>query len=222
VGKWTKTFGVVWLAAASMLAAPLLDEPVATLTLKNGTVLKEARAKGFFVKVVLVTDEGGARTVPYELFPDEFQTALAAKRQAALDSELAAPTRRGAEGQKFVQVQAVPPAPVAAPPAAPEPELHQGCRLTFVSSKEDVVILKIENTTDQVVSLSPTQFGARSAAGEEFSGARWMGIHYAKDRIAAAWNNNRSVDPGTTVTLGLMLTGEPKAKDDSIVTVFWK
>jgi hypothetical protein len=222
VGKWAKTWGVVWLTAASLLAAPLLDEPVATLALKDGTVLREARAKGFLTKVVLVRHQGGVRTVPYELFPDEFQAALADKRQAVLTGAQVERIRREAEAQKRAQVQATPPAPVAAPSAVSEPELHQGCRLTFTSSKGNVVILKIENVSDQVVSLAPSQFVARTTAGEEFSGASWVGIYYKEAPMAAAWKNQRSVDPGTTVTLALTLTAPPNIKDGSIETVFWK
>jgi hypothetical protein len=40
--------------------------------------------------------------------------------------------------------------------------------------------------------------------------------------MAAAWKSQRSVDPGATVTLALMLTAPPSIKDGSIETVFWK
>jgi hypothetical protein len=218
VGKGAKIWGVAWLTAASLLAAPLLDEPVATLALKDGTALQEAQAKGFLSKVVLVKHQGGVRTVPYELFPDDFQAALAAKRQAVLAAAEAERTRREAGALNLTQPKAAPPAPSA----VSEPELHEGCRMTFTSSKGNVAILKIENVSDHVVSLLPSQFGARSTAGEEFSGAEWVGIYYKKDRMAAAWKGQRSVDPGATVTLALMLTAPPSIKDGSIETVFWK
>jgi hypothetical protein len=212
----------VWLTAASLLAAPLLDEPVATLALKDGTVLQEAQAKGFLSKVVLVKHQGGVRTVPYELFPDDFQAALTAKRQAVLAGAQVEQARRETETPKLVPVQAIPPAPVATPPAASDPALHQGCRLTLTGSKGNVAILKIENISDHVVSLLPSQFAARSTAGEEFSGASWVGIYYKEAAMAAAWRSQRSVDPGATVTLALMLTAPPSIEDDSIETVFWK
>jgi hypothetical protein len=222
VGKWAKIWGVVWLTAASLLAAPLLDEPVATLALKDGTVLQEAQAKGFLSKVVLVKHQGGVRTVPYELFPDDFQAALAAKRQAVLAAAEAERTRREAGAQNLTQPKAAPPNRVAAPPAAPDPALHEGCRLTLTGSKGNVAILKIENVSDHVVSLSPSQFAARSTAGEEFAGAQWIGIYYKEPVMATAWKSQRSVDPGATVTLALLLTAPASIKDDSIETVFWK
>jgi hypothetical protein len=222
VGKWAKIWGVAWLTAASLLAAPLLDEPVATLALKDGTVLQEAQAKGFLSKVVLVKHQGGVRTVPYELFPDDFQAALAAKRQAVLAAAQAERTRREAGTLNLTQPKAAPPARVAAPPVASDPALREGCRLTLTDSKGNVAILKIENVSDHVISLLPSQFGARSTAVEEFSGAEWVGIYYKEDRMAAAWKSQRSVDPGATVTLALMLTAPPSIKDGSIETVFWK
>jgi hypothetical protein len=221
MGKWAKTWGVVWLTAASLLATPLLDEPVATLTLKDGTVLREARAKGFLTKVVLVRHQGGARTVPYELFPDEFQAALAAKRQAALTGARIEQTRREAEAQKRAQAQATPPAPVAAPSVVSELGLNQGCRLTLTGSKGNVVFLEIENVSDRVASLSPSQFAARTNAGEEFPGANWVGINQ-EGHVVAAWKSHQLVDPGTTVTLALMLMSRPNIEDGSIETVFWK
>ena len=220
MGKWGKTLGMVWLTAASMLAAPLLDEPVATLALKDGTVLRQAQAKGFLTKVVLVRHQEGVRTVAYELFPDEFQAALTAKRQAALAGAQAEQVRREAEAQ--IRVPATSPAPVATSAAASDSGLHDGCRLTLTSSKGNVVILKIENSSDHVVSLAPSQFAARTAAGEEFSGASWVGIYHKDPTMAAAWSAHRSVDPGATATLVLALAAPTSLKDGSIETVVWK
>ena len=219
VGRWAKIWGVVWLTGASLLAAPFFDEPVATLTLRDGTVLRDARAKGFLTKVVLVRHEGGVRTVAYEQFPDEFQAALAAKRQAVLAAAQTGQKRLGTEAP--AQAQAAPPAANAAPPAAPEPAPSQEIRLTVTSCLDDVVLLKIENVSDHVVTLLPAQFLARTADGEEYSGASWVGIH--KDHLVAkGWASQRSIDPGATVSLALVLTGASKLQDGSIETVTWK
>jgi hypothetical protein len=198
-----------------------LDEPVANLALKDGTVLREARAKGFLANVVLVRHEGGVRTVPYQLFPDEFQAALAAKRQAALASAPIDRNRREAEAQKQTPAQATPRILVAASSAAPEAASNQECRVTLTSSEGNVALMKIENVSDHVVTLLPSQFVARTKAGEEFSGASWVGIHKAH-QLAAGWASHRQIDPGATVTLALVLTAPAKIEDGSIETVSWK
>jgi hypothetical protein len=219
VNKWAITWGVLWLTAAGLLAAPLLDEPVATLTLKDGTVLRDARAKGFLTKVVLVRHQGGARTVPYEMFPDEFQTALAAKRQATLTDAQIGLERREAEAQKRVQGQATAPAPARA--VAPRSGLHQGCRLTLTGSKGNVAILTVENISNRVASLSPWQFVARTSAGEVVPGANWVGLN-EEGRVVMVLKNKQVVDPGATVTLALMLKASPDLEDGSIATVLWR
>jgi len=59
-----------WLVmAGTLLAAPLFDEAVSVLTLTDGTILQDAQIKGYLTKVVMVKYRGGARTVPYGLFP---------------------------------------------------------------------------------------------------------------------------------------------------------
>lgn len=227
MGRWAKTCCLLWLAAASLLAAPLFDEPVAKLALKDGTVLRDAQARGFLTKVVMVRYQGGIRTVPYELFPDEFKAALAVRRQAVLTGTQVEQVRHDAAAQKRAQTQTAPPAATPAasvtpPTIASEPDLHDGCRVTLASSKGNVVILKIENTNDHAVTLTPAQFGARTGAGEEYAGASWVGIYYKEGPEATAWRSQRSVDPGATVTLALTLTAAPDLKDGSIETVFWK
>ena len=218
VGRWAKTWGVVWLTTVGLLGAPLLDEPVANLALKDGTVLREAQAKGFLAKVVLVRHEGGVRTVPYQLFPDEFQAALAAKRQAVLASAPIDRPRREAEAQKPTPARSALPAAVAAPSTASEAASNQECRVTLTRSEGNVVLLKIENVSDHVVTLLPSQFVARTRAGEEFSGASWVGIH-KMHQLAAGWASHRQIAPGATVVLALVLTAPANIDDGSIETV---
>jgi hypothetical protein len=120
-----------------------------------------------------------------------------------------------------VQSQAAPSAPDAAPSVASEPVPNQEIRLTVISSQGEVVLLKIENVSDHVVTLLPSQFLARTTDGEEYSGASWVGIH-KEHLLAKGWASQRSIDPGATVTLALVLIAPANIEDGSIETVSWK
>jgi len=217
--RWAKTWGMIWLTAAVSLAAPLLDEPVATLTLKDGTVLRDARAKGFLAKVVMVKHRDGARTVAYELFPDEFQAALAARRSAAQASAQIDQAQSEAEAQKQAQARAT--ASLAGRSVAPEAGLNQVCRLTLTASKSNVAILRIENVSDQTAALVPWQLVGQTHSGELFLGRHWVGLN-EEGRVAVTLKRQQLIDAHSTVTLGLLLNAPPDIEDGRIEGVFWR
>lgn len=207
------------LLVVGALAAPLLDEPLATLTLKDGTVLRDAQARGFLTKVVMVKHRGGAQTVAYELFPDGFQAALAAKRPVARTAAQIEQARREAEAQRQAQLQVAPPVPIVARPVARSPEVHQGCRLTFLESKDNVVTLRVENLSDRVASLYPWSFVARTNDGSLLAGVRWVALN-EEGRVVVTLKYEQLVAPAATATLTLMLS--PAMKGALIETVLWK
>ena len=217
--RWAKTWGMIWLTAAVSLAAPLLDEPVATLTLKDGTVLRDARAKGFLAKVVMVKHRDGARTVAYELFPDEYQAVLAARRSAAQASAQIDQAQSDAEVRKQAQARAT--ASLAARSVAPEPGLNQVCRLTLTGSKGNVAILRIDNVSDQTAALVPWQLVARTHSGELFLGTHWVGLD-EEGRAAVTLKRQQFIGARATMTLGLMLKAPPDIEDGCIEAVLWR
>ena len=219
--KWATILGLVWLMVAGVLGAPLLDEPVATLTLKDGTVLREARAKGFLAKVVLVKHEGGIRTVPYELFPEEFQPALAVKRQRAVTEAQIGEARSEAEAQNRPPVRPPPTAPGPVSPVVRVTDLHQGCRVTMTGSKGNLAYLRIENLSDQVAAVLPSQLVARAVNGELYPGIHWVGLN-GEGRVSVTLTRRQLIDPGVTATLTLTLKAPPDIEDGRIETVLWK
>lgn len=221
VNKWAKTWVMIWLTATGLLAAPLFDEPVETLRLKDGTVLREAQAKGFLTKVVMIKHQDGARTVAYELFPDEFQAALAARRSAAQANAQIEQAQSEAEAHQQAQVKAMPPAPGAARSVAPKPGLKQGCWLTLTGCKGNVVILRIDNVSHQAASVYPWQFVARTHAGGMFPGTHWVELN-EEGRVAMTLRSQQLIDPGATVTLALTLNTSPDIEDGSIEAVLWR
>lgn len=219
MNRWLKSCGVVGLTIGCLLAAPLVDEPVPALKLKDGTVLRDARAKGFMNKVVLVKSADGARTVPYELFPDEYQTVLAAKRQGALNEALAAKARFDAEARDQAKLKAQQSAP--APSVAPESELHNGCRLTLTGSKGGMAFLRIENVADRAVAVSPAQFAARTFAGELYVGTHWVGLD-GQGQVSMTLKRQQSVEPKSFVALTLATAIPPDVPDNTIAAVVWR
>lgn len=214
MNRWVKIGSFVWLTTLGLLAAPLLDEPVPKLVLKDGSVLREARAKAFTTKVVMVKYDGGARTVAYELFPAEFQPVLAAKREAARAEQ----AKREATAQTQAP-SAVRPAPARSITSGPE--WREGCRLTFTGSKSNVATLILDNASNHVATLSPSQFVAKTNTGEVVPGVQWVGID--KDgRLAVTLNSKQTIEPGSSVTLWLALHLSPETPDNSVETVLWK
>jgi hypothetical protein len=215
MNTWVKTWSLLLLTVGSLLAAPLLDEPVPVLTLKNGTVLKDARAKGFLTKVVLVKSADGAQTVAYELFPDEYQAALAGKRQAARVEQ----AKLDASARNQPQVRAV--VPTAVPSVASDPELRDGCHVTMTGSRGGIAFVRIDNQTDHFVLLSPQQFAARAFSGEMFSGAHWVELD-GEGRVATTLKGQQKLGAGGSVTLALALATPPDMPDNSVAAVVWK
>jgi len=209
VNRWVRAWGVVWLMAAGLLAAPLLDEPVATLALKDNTVLHDARAKGFLTKVVLVQNQDGVRTVPYELFPEEFQAALALKRQAVL-----------AEVVWRASFQQIPPPPSSTSPAGIlKTDWRQFCRVTLAGGTGHVLRLQVENLSDYIVSLYPWQVVARTQAGTSAEGAHWVGLN-EEGRVVMTLRSRQQVDARATVTLAV--TVSPDLEAGSVASVAWR
>jgi hypothetical protein len=219
MNRWLKAWGVVGLTVGSLLAAPLVDEPVPALKLKDGTVLREVQAKGFMNKVVLVKCADGVRTVPYELFPDEYRTVLAAKRQGALNEALAAKAKLAAQARDQAMLKAQQPAP--APSVAPAPELHNGCRVALTGSRGALAFLRIENVADRAVAVSPAQFAARTFAGEMYVGTHWVQLD-DQGRVTETLKSQQSVGAKSFVTLALATAIPPDVPDNTIAAVVWR
>src|SRR5579885_3557090 len=97
------------LFAASVPAAPSIDQAFAELKLSDGRVLQNARLKSFNSDSVFVKCDDGILQLPYRVFPADLQPQLARARARALaaDSASAPPPN--------------PPAPAAVPGFRPAP-----------------------------------------------------------------------------------------------------
>jgi len=212
VNRWIRIWCVVWLAAAGLCAAPLLDEPVAALTLRNGTVLRQALAKGFLTKVVLVQCAGGLRTVPYEQFPEEFQEALAGRRQAAL----AAVEKQARERPPTIARR---PAQSAPPAAGTSFEMASECRLTVTGTRGDVILLRIENRSAFPAAVHPWQIAVRTVSGRVVTGAHWVGLN-DEGRVVVTLLNRQLIDGRAAVDLALAVA--PSLENDAVDAVLWR
>lgn len=211
MNRWARAWWVFWLTAATVLAAPLLDEPVATLKLQDGTVLRQAQAKGFLTKVVLVQCEGGVRTVPYGQFPPEYQAALALKRQATLAAM---------EKQAQRQQSRLAPAPRSPPPpVVPKWDMTATFRLSASGSTGDVIMVRIENLSDFVAAVYPEQIAARTQSGKLVAGTHWVGLNDAGS-VVMTLKNRQLIDGRATVILALAVS--PGLDGDYVASVFWK
>ena len=209
--RWVRAWCIVCLTAAGLFAAPLIDEPVGELALGDGTVLRNAQARGFLTKVVLVRHQDGIRTVAYELFPEQFQAALALKRQGAL-----------AAAEKQAQLQ--PPPPPARPPGSPSAvgskwEMAPTCRLYVTGSHDSVVTLRIENVSEFVVAVYPWQIVAKTQSGALLSGAHWVGLNN-EGNVVMTLRSRQLIDGRSAVTLDLAVS--PALANDTVDTVSWK
>jgi hypothetical protein len=208
---WLIRLGL-WLAAAGiLLAAPLFDTAVPTLKLKDGTVLQNAQIKGYSTKVVMVKHQDGARTVPYGLFPDEYQAGLAARRPAGQETPASAtPLAPAAPG---------PSGPTGPKPETRNPDLQYGCTFSVLGATGDVVTMEIHNESDQPAAVLPQMFVARTYAGELLPGSQWVGLN-EEGRVTTMLKRFQVIPPGETVTLRLMVP--PKPRESAIETVLWK
>jgi hypothetical protein len=198
VGAWL-------LMAGTLFAVPLFDEAVPLLTLKDGTVLQDAQIKGYLTKVVMVKYRGGARTVPYGLFPDEYQVALAARRPVQHDA----------------------PAPVTPPPVASKKaptanrgvDMRFGCSFAVLSMTDAAITMEIQNKSDRVVAVYPEMFVALTATGEELPGTKWVGLN-SQGSVSVIEKRQQLIAPGDVATLNLMVV--PKPHESPIGTLRWK
>jgi hypothetical protein len=219
VSRILRCAALALLAAGVLAAAPLVDEPVPVLTLTDGTVLHEVLAKGFLSKAVLVKCQEGPRSVPYAKFPDEFQATLGARRQAAEAARAKSQVPPEALTTIPSSKSAVP-APTPAVPASQS--AHQGCKVTLIENRGSVALLKFENASTAVVQLVPGDFTFTTSSGEEFTGVSWVGIQHKSLVEAAAWKNQREVEPGATLTLALQLSAKDGLPNGTVQSVSWK
>jgi hypothetical protein len=197
---------MAWLLVPGVLAAaPLFDEAVPVLTLKDGTVLQDAQIKGYANKVVMVRHRGGARTVPYSLFPDEYQVILAARRPAAQTAP--APLKPAAAASKN------------APAVNPRTDLRFGCSFVVLSVSDMAIAMEIHNESNQTSALYPEMFLARTSTGELLPGMQWVGLNN-EGSVSVILKHQQLIAPGDVVTLHLMLS--PKPHESPIETLRWK
>ena len=190
-----------------LMAAPLFDEAVPRLTLKDGTFLQDAQIKGYLTKVVMVKHRDGARTVPYELFPDEYQAVLAARRPVRHDEPAPAPVKE---------------APIAsgkAPAVSRNADLRHGCGFSVVTVNGDIVTMEFRNQSSAPVRVHPGMFVARTYSGEMLPGMQWVGLDSA-GRVSVILTRWQLIAPGDVVTLQLMVA--PMPHESAIDTVQWR
>jgi hypothetical protein len=194
-----RTFVLIGVCVAPLMAwaDPLLDEPVAELTLTTGAKLYDARAKSFGAAVVMVKHRDGAQTVRYEEFPQEFRDALLAKKPqpAASSSAPGAPAAK--------------PKPVAAAAKKPEPKrLHPLMVQTF-RVLNDYAAVEVYNDSDQPVSLAPFALVGEVASGETVVGRRFVAVDES-GRIVSTLAQRQSIKPRTSVMLHVVFERVPE------------
>jgi hypothetical protein len=189
-----------WLVmAGTLLAAPLFDEAVSVLTLTDGTILQDAQIKGYLTKVVMVKYRGGARTVPYGLFPDEYQAALTARRPAPVKPAAAASKKAPAVNQGA--------------------DRRYGCSFSVVTVTDAAITVEIHNESGQVAAIYPEMFVARTYSGELLPGAKWVGLN-SQGSVSVILKRQQLIAPGDVATLQLMVV--PKPHESPIGTLRWK
>lgn len=204
---WLKGLGA-WLGmVGTLLAAPLFDEAVPRLTLKDGTVLQDAQIKGYLNNVVMVKHRGGARTVPYGVFPDEYQAVLAARRPAPHEAPATAPAHPAAGGRAETR------------PAGRSPDLRYGCSFSVLTVTGDIVAMEIHNESRQLTAVYPQMFMAQASSGEMLPGMQWVGLN-SEGRVTVMLKRQQLIAPGDAVTLHLMVAQKPH--EGAIGTVQWK
>ena len=197
--------GAWLLMAGALIAAPLFDEAVPALTLKDGTVLRDAQIKAYAPKVVMVKHRDGARTVPYNLFPDEYQRALGARR----------PVPRA----ERASVKPLPGANKTAATVNADPELRYGCSFMAGRLTGDAIPIEIHNESNDPVRLIPEMFVAKTYSGEKLPGTQWVGLN-SEGRVAVVLKRQQEVAPGEVVTLQLIVSARPH--EGGIETVQWQ
>ena len=193
------------MMVGTLKAAPLFDEAVPALTLKDGTVLRDAQIKGYLVKVVMVKHRDGARTVPYGLFPDEYQAKLAARRPLpVIAPKLAKPI--AAAGRKE-------------PPANQGADLRYGCSFSVGAVTDAAITIEIHNESKEVARVIPEMFVARASSGELLPGTQWVGLNN-EGRVSVILKHQQLIAPGDVATLQLMVASAPH--EGGIRDVQWK
>jgi hypothetical protein len=183
------------MLAASVVAAPLLDEPVAQLPLKSGRVLFEARAKSFASKVVGVRHRDGIEMIPYSDFPDEYQAALLQKRPTPSATPPAAAN----------------PAPATRPKAANRAPAAAGSVLTIVSSNIGQVATEVSfrNDSDQSLHLAPQVVAAETSDGKMVQGRHWVTVG-SDGRITGNLSPDQVLGAHESVTLAVVFERLPE------------
>jgi hypothetical protein len=205
------TFCFLVSAAFCAASVPLIDEPVASLTLKNGEVLHDAQAKGFNSNSVLVKYDAGAKTVSYDQFPAEYHDALIAKKPALPKEAVArphtpAPQLTTVAAKKKVSNSRLP------------DERYKGLALVSSSINGPSGNVGIYNDTTEPVDLDPSAIIAQLDNGKSIAGRRWVQVD-AEGNPQGSMKGLQTLPPKTLTNLTVAFSGIPSGA--SIVTVFW-
>jgi hypothetical protein len=202
---WFAVLSAGLLMAGTLMAAPLFDEAVPTLTLKDGTVLRDAQIKGYLTKVVMVKYREGARTVPYGLFPDEYQAKLVARRPAPLRAPKPAKLNTIASKKET--------------PVNQGADLRFGCSFSVGAVTDAAITIEIHNESNVEAKMFPEMFVARTYSGQMLPGTQWVGLN-SEGRVSVILKRQQLIAPGDGATLQLMVA--PIPRESGIQTVQWK
>lgn len=194
-------FLFLWMSAASLSAAPLLDEPV-DVKLKNGQVLHAAQAKSFTASTVLVKSAEGVQTVAYEQFPEEHQAALQAKRPAKrTDAQIEADREKARKNQPPAPPRVERSAPIAASEDAPD--LYSGLRIDSFQAKGNFVEVTIFNTADAPRGVRPWRLIAQLSSEEYVRGADFVETD-SSDNVKTILRDDQIIPANTSATFTLI------------------
>lgn len=196
-------------ALAFAHAAPLFDQPVAELHLTNGEVLHNAVAKSFNSVSVLVRYSEGGRTVPYDLFPEEFKSLVLARKPAAhvKDAPKPTPVAIKIDPKKKTDPE---------PSSKPTGDTANGLILTSVTNGSGFMQAEIYNDNGQPTTLSPSALQATLENGSTVTGTNWV----ERAETGKPENNPGTVElpPASSTTIKVHF---PVPHGSSVAKVTW-
>lgn len=208
-----RILAVLSLCAAATLcsATPLIDEPMKELHLVNGDVLPEAQAKSYNRNSVLVKYRDGAKTVPYEQFPEDCrELVLAKKPKPAPQTSKPAPKEPAVSAAKPVAKR-------AAPSSRLPEERFNGLAILNTSSEASYSTVELYNDSTDVVELVPSALIGETDSGKTVVGRRWVQV--SNGAISGTMKNVQQIQPKSAVTLNVAFHGV--APGASIQSVVW-
>lgn len=165
--RFQALLAISFMLAAPLFAAPLIDEPLPTLTLTNGRSLHDAQAKSYASKSVMIRHRDGAETIAYDLFPAALQPSLLAKRPTPPNPEKIEYAKKETAARMAATAEKKKKSDLA--------KVRYGCRIIdyHLSTNTDAVIT-LKNETDKPITVFFSDFICRTSDNRTWPGHSWI------------------------------------------------